>query len=171
MHGTRVAGGSIGAVATSRSVGKAPTRGSFMLVNNEVGVINPIKQLSSKIHSLSSDALFHTDAVQALGKIDIDVRELGVDLLTLSAHKIHGPKGIGALFIRRGIKIEPLLHGGAQERNRRGGTESTALAVGFGYTIRQMQVQTTESRNKLKKLSKISFIKIFSDKTKTTIKN
>lgn len=160
VNATRLEVDSIGLVDTSKIAEKNLTLASFMLVNNEVGVINQIKQLSSKIHSLSSDALFHTDAVQALGKIDIDVRELGVDLLTLSAHKIHGPKGIGALFIRRGIKIEPLLHGGAQERNRRGGTESAALAVGFGEAIRQMQLTKTESRKHLKELRNYAFAKL-----------
>jgi len=128
------------------------TLASFMLVNNEVGTINPVKELAAVIRKRSSDAIIHTDAVQALGKIDIDVRELGVDLLSLSGHKIHGPKGIGALFIRRGIKIEPLHHGGAQERNRRGGTESIALAVGFGEAVRQMQLTKEGSRKHIKDL-------------------
>jgi len=104
---------------------------SVMSVNNETGSINPIKDIASLTRELSPLSLIHTDAVQALGKIDVNVKEWGVDLLSLSAHKIHGPKGIGALFIRRTVMIEPLFHGGAQERNRRGGTEAVALAVGF----------------------------------------
>jgi len=133
---------------------------SFMLVNNEVGTINPIKEISAITHSSSPGSLVHADAVQGLGKIAIDVRELGVDLLSLSAHKIHGPKGIGALFIRRGIKIEPLHHGGSQERNRRGGTESVALAVGFGEAVKQMLLHKDESANHLKDLRNYALSKL-----------
>jgi cysteine desulfurase len=125
---------------------------SFMLVNNEVGSVNPIKEISEVLRKNSPDLLLHSDAVQALGKMDFDVKELGVDLLSLSAHKIHGPKGIGALFIRRGIKIEPHNHGGSQERNRRGGTESVALAVGFGEAVKQMQLQKDKSKKRLRDL-------------------
>ena len=106
----RVGVDSIGSVDTSKkeAAGKNLTLASFMLVNNEVGTINPVKELSSAIRTVSPNVFIHTDAVQALGKIDIDVKELGIDLLSLSGHKIHGPKGIGALFIRRSIKIGPL---------------------------------------------------------------
>ena len=138
------------------------TLASFMLVNNEAGTINPVKELSAAVRTMSEEVLFHTDAVQALGKIDIDVKDLGVDLLSLSAHKIHGPKGIGALFIRRGVKIEPLHHGGAQERNRRGGTENVALAIGFAEAVRQMQLQKDETRKHLKELREYSEAKLSS---------
>ncbi|MDP4197985.1 MAG: cysteine desulfurase family protein [Bacteroidota bacterium] len=111
---------------------------SLMMVNNETGAISPIKSIGQMIRE-NSRAMFHCDAVQALGKLPIDVRDLGVDLLTLSAHKIHGPKGIGALYVRSGVKLEPLHHGGSQERNRRGGTEAVALAIGFAEAVRQMQ--------------------------------
>ncbi|MDP4219708.1 MAG: cysteine desulfurase family protein [Bacteroidota bacterium] len=130
--------------------GKDLTFASFMLVNNEVGSINPVKGLAGRVRSASPNAIIHTDAVQGLGRMDIDVKELGVDLLSLSAHKIHGPKGIGALFIRRGVKLEPLLHGGSQERNRRGGTESVALAVGFGEAVRQMESAKQASREQVR---------------------
>ncbi|MBS1904749.1 MAG: cysteine desulfurase [Bacteroidetes bacterium] len=109
---------------------------SVMHVNNEVGSVNDIRSIVASIRVASPTALIHTDAVQALGKLRFDVHELGVDLMTLSAHKIHGPKGIGALYIRRGVQIEPLVHGGSQERNRRGGTEAVALAVGFAEAAR-----------------------------------
>lgn len=125
---------------------------SFMSVNNEVGSINPIAELCEKVKRISPKALFHTDAVQALGKIPINVKEWGVDLLTLSAHKIHGPKGIGALFIKRGVMIEPLMHGGAQERNRRGGTEAVALAVGFAKAVEIMKQEWHERENHIKEL-------------------
>ena len=102
---------------------------SIMHANNEVGTINPITRIAAiaREHGI----LFHTDAVQTLGKLPIHVDELGVDLLSISAHKIYGPKGIGALFIRKGIVVERMLHGGGQERGRRGGTENVPLAVGF----------------------------------------
>jgi cysteine desulfurase len=100
---------------------------SVMWVNNEVGVIQPIERLAPR--AKASGALFHTDAVQAFGKVAIDVRAVPVDLLTLSGHKIGAPKGIGALFVRRGTTLEPLFHGGTQDRGRRPGTENVALAV------------------------------------------
>jgi len=153
-----------GAVNLSKikEAGKNLTFASFMLVNNEVGTINPVKELSSAIRAISPDSIIHSDAVQALGKIDINVKELGIDLLSLSGHKIHGPKGIGTLFIRRGIKIEPLHHGGSQERNRRGGTENIALAVGFGEAIRQMQLTKDQSRKHLHDLRNYAVRKLTS---------
>jgi cysteine desulfurase len=119
---------------------------SCMMVNNEVGAINPIQEITRRVKERTS-TLVHTDAVQALGKIPVDVKELGVDLLSLSAHKIHGPKGIGALYIRSGVQLEPLLHGGAQERNRRGGTEAVALAIGFAEAIKQLPPAEIISRH------------------------
>ena len=103
---------------------------SIMMVNNEVGTIQPIKELAAvaKAHGV----LFHTDAVQALGNIPIDVKDLGVDFISMSAHKIYGPKGIGALYKRAGIMIPSFVHGGAQEKKKRAGTENTAGIVGFG---------------------------------------
>lgn len=102
---------------------------SVMWVNNEVGVIQPVPELAA--HAKSVGATFHTDAVQAFGKLAIDVATLPVDLLTISGHKIGAPKGIGAIFIRRGTPLEPMLYGGAQDRGRRPGTENVAFAVGL----------------------------------------
>ena len=103
---------------------------SIMMVNNEIGTIHPIKELAAiaKKHGV----LFHTDAVQALGNVPIDVKDLGVDFLSMSAHKIYGPKGVGGLYIRRGAKLGTLMFGGGQESGKRAGTENVAGIVGFG---------------------------------------
>ncbi len=103
---------------------------SIMLANNEVGTIQPVAEIAAIAHERG--ALVHTDAVQALGRLPIDVRKLGVDMMSVSAHKIYGPKGIGALYLRRGVRVVPLLFGGHQERHRRGGTENVPAIVGFG---------------------------------------
>jgi cysteine desulfurase len=103
---------------------------TLMHSNNEVGTIQPVQEIGqiARIHGI----LFHTDAIQSVGKIPVDVRSLGVDLLSISAHKICGPKGVGALFIKEGTLIEPLHHGGHHELNRRAGTENVSGIVGFG---------------------------------------
>ena len=103
---------------------------SVMFANNEIGAIQPIKELAAiaKEHG----ALFHTDAVQALGNVHIDVKEMGIDLLSMSAHKIYGPKGVGALYIRNGLRITNFMHGGGQESKKRAGTENLPGIVGFG---------------------------------------
>ena len=103
---------------------------SIMMANNEVGTLQPVKELCSIAHE--RNVLFHTDAVQAAGKTPIDVEELDLDLVTISAHKFHGPKGAGALYKRKGIELEPLIHGGKQESGLRGGTENVPAIVGFG---------------------------------------
>lgn len=103
---------------------------SVMLANNETGVIQPVAEVARLAHARG--ALVHCDAVQAAGKIPIDVRALGVDLLTVSAHKLYGPKGAGALYIKRGTRLRALLRGGSQEKNRRAGTENVAAIAGMG---------------------------------------
>lgn len=103
---------------------------SIMMVNNEIGTIQPIKELAAV--AKKHDVLFHTDAVQGLGNVPIDVKDLGVDFLSMSAHKIYGPKGIGALYMRRGVRISTFMHGGAQENKKRAGTENVAGIAGFG---------------------------------------
>ncbi len=103
---------------------------SIMFANNEVGTIQPIQEISKICHQ--KNIVFHSDVVQAIGKVDLDVKKLGIDLLSLSSHKINGPKGVGALYIRNGIEIQPYIYGGGQERGMRSGTENVASIVGFG---------------------------------------
>lgn len=106
---------------------------SIMMVNNEIGTIQPIREISeiAKSHKV----LFHTDAVQAVGHMPVDVSELGVDLLSLSAHKFHGPKGVGVLYVRNGVKIDNLIHGGGQERGKRAATENVPGIVGLAKAL------------------------------------
>ncbi|NLB41853.1 MAG: cysteine desulfurase NifS [Clostridiales bacterium] len=106
---------------------------TIMTANNEIGTIQPIKEIGTIARE--KKVLFHTDAVQAIGSIPIDVKEMNVDLLSLSAHKFYGPKGVGALYMRKGVKAQQMIHGGAQERNRRGGTENLPAIVGMGKGI------------------------------------
>jgi cysteine desulfurase len=107
---------------------------SVMHANNEIGTIQPIGELAKIAHA--HGALFHTDAVQSTGKITLDVRSLGIDLLSLSGHKFYGPKGSGALWIRRGVRLAPILTGGRHERNRRAGTENVPGLIGLGVAAR-----------------------------------
>ena len=111
---------------------------SVMLVNNETGAINPIAQLKQILKNNNSMALLHTDAVQGLGKLPISVRSLGVDLLSVSGHKIHAPKGVGALYVRPGLTIPPLLYGGGQENGMRSGTEGLPAIAAFGLACQQV---------------------------------
>jgi cysteine desulfurase len=105
---------------------------AVMLVNNEIGTVQPVAAIASALRSLGRKLHFHVDAVQAAGLVPIDVRPLGADSLAISAHKLHGPKGIGALWLRKGCRLVPLYGGGGQERELRSGTENLAAAAGFG---------------------------------------
>ena len=118
---------------------------TIMFANNEIGTIEPVKEIGmiAKEHGI----LFHTDAVQAFGQVPIDVDELNIDMLSSSAHKINGPKGIGCLYIRKGVKIRSFIHGGAQERKRRAGTENVPGIVGYGVAAR-MAAESMEERTK-----------------------
>jgi cysteine desulfurase NifS len=122
---------------------------SIMMANNEVGTIQPIKELCYYTHE--KEIIFHTDAVQVAGKFQIDVQDLDVDLLTLSGHKFHGPKGVGVLYVRKGIELESLIHGGKQESNLRAGTENVAGIVGLGKAAELARLGVGESV-KIKKL-------------------
>lgn len=121
---------------------------SIMFANNEIGSIQPIEEIG-KI-AFENGIIFHTDAVQAVGHIPIDVKKLNIDLLSMSAHKFYGPKGTGALYIKKGLKIKPLIHGGAQERNRRAGTENLAGIIGLGKAI---ELITNEMEEETKKMT------------------
>ncbi len=123
---------------------------SIMFANNEIGTIQPIKEIGeiAKTHNIA----FHTDAVQAAGILDIDVKELNIDMLSLSAHKFHGPKGVGVLYVRKGIKLPPFMIGGGQERGKRGSTENVAGIVGLGIALEEARANSKEEREKLKGL-------------------
>ena len=123
---------------------------SIMFANNEIGTIQPIKEIGEICRE--KKVLFHTDAVQAVGNVPIDVKEMNIDLLSLAGHKVYGPKGIGALYIRKGVRIDNLIHGGAQERNRRAGTENIASIVGIGKAMEIAENNLKEHTEKLTKL-------------------
>jgi len=115
---------------------------SIMHSNNEIGAINDIKSIAAAAHEVG--ALIHTDAVQSLGKIPFDVVDLGVDMASFSAHKLHGPKGVGALYLKRGVRFDALIKGGGQETKRRSGTQNVAGAVGFAKAL-ELAIETRES--------------------------
>ena len=123
---------------------------SIMFGNNEIGTIEPIAQIAQLCNE--QNIPFHTDAVQAIGKIPIDVKKLGVDLLSISSHKINGPKGIGALYIRKGIDIDPIILGGGQEHGLRSGTENVANIVGFGKACELAKLNLHDNISHMKKL-------------------
>lgn len=120
---------------------------SIMFANNEVGTIMPIQEIGAVCKE--KDVLFHTDAVQAVGHIPVDVQAMHIDMLSLSAHKFHGPKGVGALYCRKGIRLPSYIMGGAQERGRRAGTENVAGIVGLGAAIQLATEQLEENRAKM----------------------
>lgn len=146
---------------------------SIMFANNEIGTIEPIKEIGmiAKEHGI----LFHTDAVQAFGQVPINVDEMNIDMLSSSAHKINGPKGIGFLYIRKGVKIRSFVHGGAQERKRRAGTENVPGIVGYGVAAKRaaetMEVRTAKERELRdyfidRVLKEIPYVKLNGDSVK-----
>ena len=146
---------------------------SVMFANNEIGTIEPVKEIGmiAKEHGV----LFHTDAVQAFGQVPIDVDEMNIDMLSSSAHKINGPKGIGFLYIRKGVKIRSFVHGGAQERKRRAGTENVPGIVGYGVAAKRA-AESMEERTKKERelrdyliervLKEIPYVKLNGDPVK-----
>lgn len=140
-------GGAVSTAALESALRVDTVLVSIMAANNEVGTLEPIKELAACAHK--QGVLFHTDAVQAYGRIPLCVSELDVDALSISAHKIHGPKGVGLLYRRRGVSIEPLLHGGAQERGYRAGTENVAGIVGFACAAKALFEEDTKDSQAL----------------------
>ena len=120
---------------------------SIMFANNEIGTIQQIKEIGAICRE--KKVLFHTDAVQAIGSVPVDVKEMNIDLLSLAGHKLYGPKGIGALYIRKGVRIDNLIHGGGQERGRRAGTENIPGVVGLGKAIEIATENIEENRARL----------------------
>ena len=120
---------------------------SIMHLNNEIGTVQPIEEIGAI--TKEAGVYFHSDAVQSFGKLPTKVDDLGVDLLSVAAHKIYGPKGVGALYIRKGVRIDPLIIGGAQEKRRRSGTENVAGIVGFGEAIVQAEAEREEVYHRL----------------------
>ena len=123
---------------------------SIMFANNEIGTIQPIKQIANIAHK--HNAIFHTDAVQAVGNVKIDVQEMGIDLLSMSAHKFYGPKGVGALYVRKNVNFVQLQNGGHQENDKRAGTENVAGIVGLGKAIELADKNMEENNKKLLEL-------------------
>lgn len=123
---------------------------SIMFANNEIGTIEPIRDIGKLCKE--KEIIFHTDAVQAMGAIPIDVKNLNIDLLSLSAHKFYGPKGIGALYVRKGIRFNPLINGGSQERGKRAGTENVSGIVGLGKAIEISSENMTEENKRITEL-------------------
>jgi cysteine desulfurase len=145
---------------------------SVMFANNEIGTIQPIKEIGEI--AKANNILFHTDAVQAFGQLAMDVNELNIDMLSASGHKLNGPKGIGFLYIRKGLKLKSFVHGGAQERHRRAGTENVPAIVGFGKaveiameTLEERQKREIELRNRLMKriLAEVPYVRLNGHKT------
>lgn len=128
---------------------------SIMYANNEVGTIQHIAELAAI--AKTKGVLFHTDAVQASGKVPVNVKQLDVDFLSMSAHKIYGPKGVGALYIRKGLKIDPLIHGGHHEKNRRAGTENVPGIAGFGKAASLAMASMDNERKRLTELRDILY--------------
>lgn len=128
---------------------------SFILVNNETGAIQKAEELIAAIRSINKNTVIHIDAVQAYGKIPLDLRKIDADIVSLSAHKIHGPKGCGALYIRENTRIIPILHGGGQENSYRSGTENVPAIWGFAIAAKIINENIDENRNKVRRLKSI----------------
>lgn len=139
--------GLVNAADLEKAIDDKTTLVSVMYVNNEVGTIQPIRELAAVAHA--HGALFHSDCVQAMPYIKINVKDLGIDLLSMSAHKFYGPKGVGALYIRNGIKLDKLICGGGQERSQRGGTTNTPLVVGMAKALQIATEEMAENNAKI----------------------
>ena len=144
---------------------------SIMFANNEIGTVQPIQKLAAIAHERGS--IFHTDAVQAMGNIRVNVKDLGVDLLSMSAHKFYGPKGVGALYVKKGVKLDNFMHGGAQERNKRAGTENVPGVIGLATALKlatdnleayNKHLQTLSNRLVDKVMERIPYVRLNGDR-------
>ncbi len=133
---------------------------SIMYVNNETGVVEPIKEIKETIKKVNQETKLHVDGVQAFGKIDIDIKGLGIDVFSFSSHKIHGPKGIGGLFIKKGLNLNPIIFGGGQEKNLRSGTENTPAIVGLGKAVDEIANTFKEENARIKAVKLYFYNKI-----------
>ena len=140
---------------------------SVMSANNEIGTIQNLKTIAQIAHE--RNVLVHTDAVQAIGSFRIDVKDAGVDALTISSHKVHGPKGVGALYVRRGVKIDPIILGGEQERGKRGGTLNTPAIVGFGKAMEVLSQNYIIDNKKLRSLRDYFVARVMEDIPNVTV--
>ncbi|HEX2235040.1 MAG TPA: cysteine desulfurase family protein [Actinomycetota bacterium] len=138
--------------SVAEAVGRSTILVSTMAVNNEIGTVQPVAEVSEAVRAANPRALVHTDAVQALGNLPVDVHAWGVDLAAFAAHKIGGPKGVGALFVRAHTPLEPLLHGGGQERGLRSGTPNVAGIVGFGVACELAAKEVHEKAERVRAL-------------------
>ena len=159
--------GMINPVDIENTISEKTSLVSIMFGNNEVGTIQPISEIA-KICS-KHNVLFHTDAVQAVGKVPINVKELSIDLLSISSHKLYGPKGIGALYIKNGINLDPVILGGGQEHGLRSGTENVANIVGFGKACEIAKNNLSENISHTKKLRDILVEKVLNEIPKVTL--
>lgn len=135
--------GTLDLTALGDAINEGTVLVSIMAVNNEVGTVQPVDEIASLIKRKGSPALFHIDAVQAFGKIPLNVRKLGADLMTVSSHKIHGPKGVGALFVKKGTRLTPVAVGGGQEKDLRPGTEPMPAIAGFMGAVEELTVRSS----------------------------
>ena len=136
---------------------------SIMHVNNEVGAVYPIEKLKSIMKLKSPYAALHSDAVQSFGKYEINVKKSGIDMLSMSAHKIHGPKGVGALYVKKGLIIKPVIYGGHQQKNLRSGTENVFAAAGMGEAALYMKKMRSMKENEVKKVKEILYKNIMAN--------
>ena len=135
---------------------------SIMYVNNETGTVQDIGKIKQIINSTNKDVKLHVDGVQAFGKINMDIKSLGVDTFSFSGHKIHGPKGVGGLFVRKGLKLDPIIFGGGQEKNIRSGTENTPGIIGLGVAVDELAKNFKEEHEQIQEL-KLYFYQAVSD--------
>lgn len=133
---------------------------SVMYVNNEIGVIQDIQAIKEIIRLKNKETKFHVDGVQAFGKINMDIKKLGADSFSFSGHKIHGPKGVGALFVKKGLNLDPIIFGGGQEKNIRSGTENTPGIIGLGTAVKEMSKNFKEEHKKISELRLYFYEKI-----------